>query len=91
MRVDDRTAEQKKTHTVLVTATDTFMSNWGKAKGGKSKVAWACEPDKVGKVLAWVLERKEMRYVNVQYGGWYPKAAHVHIYVVTDEHPALQD
>ena len=27
--IDDRTEEQKKTHTTLITATDKFMSGWG--------------------------------------------------------------
>ena len=27
---------------MVVTATDRFMSGWGKAKGGLSKVGWVC-------------------------------------------------
>lgn len=89
IRVDDRTEEQKKTHTWLVTATDRFMSGWGQASGGLSKCAWACKPEHRHKVLAWVSNRSEMKYVNETVGKWYPKAAHVHIYVVEDGHPAL--
>ena len=33
---DDRTPEQKKTHTLIVLATDRFMSGWGMAKNGVS-------------------------------------------------------
>ncbi len=91
MRTDDRTKEQKKTHTVLITATDRFLSGWGKARNGTSKCAWACKPEHVNQVLAWVESRNEMKYVNVNYTGkWYPKAAHVHIYVVNEDHPAIR-
>ena len=91
IRLDDRTQEQKKTNTVLITATDKFMSGWGHASGGASKVAWACRKDQDwGKVLDWVEKRDDMKYVNVNFTGkWYPKAAHVHIYVCDDNHPAF--
>lgn len=89
--VDDRTDDQKKTHRFLVTATDKFMSGWGEAKGGKSKCAWACLPEHVDHVERWVRARPEMKYVNVTTNTkWrgYP-AAHVHVYVVDEGHPAL--
>lgn len=90
VREDDRTAEQKKTHTWLVTATDRFMSGWGECQGGTSKCAWACKGKDVDKVLAWVEGRDEMKYVNVTNRPWYPRnAMHVHIYVVTRGHNAL--
>jgi hypothetical protein len=90
IRIDDRTPDQIKTHYCLITATDKFMSGWGLAKNGLSKCAWACEKKHVHKVLAWVQNRSDMKYVNVNYTGkWYPVAAHVHIYVVTDDHPAV--
>jgi len=89
--IDDRTEQQTQTHTILITATDKFMSGWGHAKNGKSKCAWACRPDQNWrKVLDWVENRSEMKYVNVCETKWKPKnAAHVHIYVVDDNHPAL--
>lgn len=87
--IDDRTPEQKESHYVLVTATDKFMSGWGGAKGGLSKVAWACTPKQLDKVFDWVERRSDMKYVNVHYRSWNPTAAHVHIYVVTEGHPAL--
>ena len=91
IRIDDRTPEQKKTHTVLITATDRFLSGWGDAEGGLSKCAWACEKKNWCKVLAWVNNRSDMKYVNANFsGGWYPQnAKHVHIYVVNDDHPAV--
>ena len=91
IRKDDRTEEQKKTHTYLVTATDKFLSGWGQASGGSSKCAWACDNfDDAEKVLTWVENRSDMKYVNLNTSGkWYPSAAHVHIYVVNDLHPAL--
>ena len=92
IREDDRTQEQKKTHTYLVTATDRFMSGWGKcANGGVSKCAWACRPEVWEQVHKWVSNRSEMRYVNLVIGKWYPRnAKHVHIYVVEEGHPSLQ-
>lgn len=91
IREDDRTTAQCLTHTWLVTATDRFMSGWGeRANGGVSKCAWACEGKDVDKVFAWVDDRNEMKYVNIRSTPWYPRAAHVHIYVVTEGHSALQ-
>ncbi len=91
-RADDRNDEQRLTHTWLVTATDRFMSGWGLCgNGGVSKCAWACEGKDVDKVFKWVDDRGEMKYVNVTSRPWYPRnAAHVHIYVVTEGHNALQ-
>ena len=85
------TTEQQKTHSILVTATDRFMSGWGQATGGNSKCAWACDSkEKAKKVYEWVKNRSEMKYVNIQYNKWVPKnAAHVSIYLVEDFHPAL--
>ena len=89
IRKDDRTEEQKKTHNVLITATDKFMSGWGHASGGASKVAWACKREDVDKVYTWVNNRNDMKYVNINYSGkWHPRAAHVHIYAVEEDHPA---
>lgn len=93
-RKDERTKEQKKTHCYLITETDHFLSNWGLAGGGLSKCAWACKTEQVDKVDKWVRSRSEMKYVNFhdERGGrgWYPKAAHVHIFFVDDKHPALK-
>lgn len=94
--VDDRTEEQKKTHTWLVIGTDRCLSGWGEAKGGASVAAWACEPHNRTAVLDWVSSRNDMLrvreisdlYKNRKYR---PKgAAHYHIYVVGKEHPALR-
>lgn len=86
-RLDDRTQEEKKTHNYLVTATDTFLSGWGDASCGLSKVAWACESKDVGNVLKWVEGRSDTRNVRVITGKWYPRnAVHVQIYVVHENH-----
>lgn len=89
--VDDRTDDQKLTHTVLITATDKFMTGWGEAAQGLSKCAWACTRSQDWeKVYKWVKARKEMKYVNVTFNNWKPRnAAHVHIYVVNENHPSL--
>ena len=90
-REDDRTNEQKITHKYLVTATDKCLSGWGGAQGGASKCAWACATrQEQSKVYDWVEKRSDMKYVNTTIGNWYPKAAHVHVYVVEDGHPALR-
>jgi len=91
IRQDDRTLEEMKTHNWLVTATDRFMSGWGDAKGGASKCAWACKREDVDTVYNWVSNRSEMKYVNVTNNKWHPRAAHVHIYVVHEGHPALNN
>jgi hypothetical protein len=83
IRNDRRTAEQKNTHRYLVTATDRFMSGWGLARGGASKCAWACETFAIAQKQAEsVRSRGDMKYVHIHHGAWYPKAAHVSIYVV---------
>ena len=92
IREDDRTEAEHKTHTCLITATDKFLSGWGHAEGGASKCAWACRPEHAEQVLDWVESRSDMKYVNSRgpsSPAWRPKAAHVHIYVVHDNHPAL--
>ena len=91
MRIDDRTQEQRKTHYILVTATDKFMSGWGQAEGGLSKCAWAVDPNEAShaKLLHWVESRPDMKYVNVRYDSgknWYPDCKHLHIYVVGPNH-----
>lgn len=89
-RIDDRTPEEKETHTVLITATDNFMSGWGGASGGLSKCAWACKPKHADQVFDWVSGRSDMKYVNMTCNKWYPKAKHVHIYVVNEGHSSLK-
>lgn len=89
---DDRTEEQMKTHTTLITATDSFLSGWGRAQGGKSKCAWAVKPEDASDMLAWVESRDDMKYVNCHTrNSWKPRnATHVYIYVADrGKHRAL--
>ena len=91
--IDDRTPEQRKTHTFAVVAKDRFMSGWGGATGGASRCGWAFDPRKVNsdRVENWVRSRGEMRYVNVVDLRTYraPRGtAHFHIYVCDPGHPA---
>ena len=90
---DDRTEEQIKTHCCLVSAIDGFMSGWGHAKNGVSVAVWACKPMHGEKVEQWVKNRDEMRWVNViDASKWEPREhAHLHIYVVDDNQPALKE
>jgi len=90
---DDRNNEQKSTHTWAIVAKDKFMSGWGGAKGGASRVAWAVDNyGKIPNLLGWVSARKEMKYVNIVNLKDYraPKGtAHFHIYIAGEGHPAF--
>ena len=83
---DDRTAEQKLTHTIIVLATDKFLSGWGEAKGGPSYAGWACKPELQFKIFERVSERSEMRRVRVVTSNYHPPSGpgHCHIYVADD-------
>lgn len=90
---DDRTDEQKKTHTLAVVARDKFLSGWGGAAGGASRCAWSFDPARVNpdRVLQWVKDRPEMRYVSLVEINTYraPRGtAHFHVYVCEPGHPA---
>ena len=91
---DDRTLEQKKTHTFLIIGTDSFLSGWGEADKGKSFAAWACTPEDEETVKRWVKNRSEMKRVRVVHdikGNYHPRTpGHCHIYVVTEGHPSLR-
>lgn len=48
-----------------VTATDSFMSGWGCAKGLTNKVVIGCDTyDEVVEVKHALCKRKEMKYIN---------------------------
>jgi hypothetical protein len=90
--VDDRTAEQKKTHQFIVLMTDTFMSNWGRVRNGSSFAGWACRYEDHRQVEQWVRSRSDSKRVRIVGGSYRPKSnacAHCHIYVVNPGHPAL--
>ena len=92
--IDDRTADQRRTHRHLIIGTDSFLSGWGEAQGGVSYAAWACRPQDRDKVFAWVHSRSDMKRVreilDTDGSPYRPKGqGHCHIYVVNDEHPAL--
>jgi hypothetical protein len=85
---DDRTPEQKKTHTVLVVMTDRFLSGWGRASGGASVAAWACgTSQEVTDAERWVSGRSDALRVRTVYDSprrYRPRsAAHFHVYVWT--------
>ena len=93
IKKDDRNELQKNTHYIGVVARDSFMSGWGCAKGGNSRVAWAVESyDHADKLFAWVKSRKEMKNVNIVNLNDYraPRGTeHFHIYVAGKNHPAI--
>ena len=88
---DDRTDEQRKTHTWLVIGTDTFLSGWGGATGGASYAAWACKPEERNECLTWVEGRSDMKRIRETYDNlnhpYRPSSscAHLHIYVWEDK------
>lgn len=88
---DDRTEQEKRTHTVLVKGKDMFLSGWGEAEGGTSFAAWACTPDDQYTVERWVRNRGDMRCVDIVTDDYRPSRSckHFHIYVVRDGHPAI--
>ena len=85
---DDRTSEEKRTHTVLLGGRDRCLSGWGLAGGGASWAFWACRPEDTDVVLAWVLRRTDL--YDVQHARRLPTGpGHCHTYVVRIGHPAL--
>ena len=85
---DDRTPEQRKTHTVLVVMTDSFLSGWGQAAGGTSVAAWATSStEETAAAERWVRNRGDAKRVRVVYDSprrYRPRrAAHFHVYVWT--------
>lgn len=89
IRQDDRTPEEIKTHVCLTAGTDSFMSGWGEAKNGTSIAVWACKPEHDNRVYNWVMGRNDQKRVRQVSDPYRPKCAHLHIYVVNEEHPAL--
>ena len=89
---DDRTEDQKKTHTWLIVGTDRALGNWGNDAGrftGPSYAAWACRPGMRRDVLGWVEGRGDLTRVREVAGDYKPsKSGHLHIYVVKENHPA---
>ena len=67
MIVNDRRNEaQLKTHRYLVIGTDRFLSGWGRASGGASYAAWACETLTEAKAKAEEIRRRsDMKRVRI--------------------------
>jgi hypothetical protein len=94
LTIDDRrTDDQRRDLWVLVIGTDEGLSGWGLAEGGKSYAAWACHYDDYQEVYRWVDGRGDMSRVRVVFSPTYrpdPRVcAHLAIYPVTPDHPAL--
>lgn len=85
---DDRTLEQRQTHPLAWGGTDTFLSGWGKATGGKSYAFWAYEEGHGNAVESWVRNRGDIARVReVMLSTYRPKGpGHCHIYVMRDAH-----
>ena len=80
---DDRTPEQKQTHSVIVLMTDSFISYWGGAKDGPSYAGWACRPELAETIEQRVRGRSDARRVRIVGGNYRPPSieGHCHIYV----------
>jgi hypothetical protein len=93
IKIDDRTPEQRKTHIYAIVGNDTFLSYKGESKNGISKVAWATDNYRyVDSIENWVNSRSDVKYVNfVHLDSYRPSrnVAHFHIYVIDENHPAL--
>lgn len=89
---DDRTEEEKLTHSCIVLGTDRFLSGWGYAKNGLSYAGWACQDKDLWKVERWVKARSDMKRVRIVGNNYRPSnyCAHLHIYVVNENHNALR-
>ena len=89
---DDRTEEEKKELSVIIMATDKFLSGWGRAEGGPSYAGWACRPEDAQTVESWVRSREDMANVRKVSGNYRPprRPGHCHIYAVHKNHPALE-
>lgn len=87
---DDRTEEQKRTHTILWGGTDCFLSGWGQAAGGVSYAFWACRPEDSNRAESWVRSRGDLKRVRQVAGDYRPTGrGHCHIYLAHFE-PVVQ-
>lgn len=87
--VDDRTDNERRTHTQIVLMTDRFLSGWGRAKGGPSYAGWAFKDGQLSEVLGIVAARTDSMRVRVVNGDYRPPAGpgHCHIYVYKRREP----
>ena len=88
--VDDRTQQQKSTHTVIILGTNSF---WGHTESGNSYAGWACEPKDARTVERWVRNRSDIKRVRQVAGDYKPSpgsCAYYRIYVVDENHNALR-
>tara|TARA_R110000751_G_C13720709_1_gene475428 strand:+ start:380 stop:706 length:327 start_codon:yes stop_codon:yes gene_type:complete len=101
-RIESTTSRERASAKYLIGGRDTFLSGWGEAEGGYSDAFWACTKEQRESVTEWVQSRSDIRDVKeivlqdaVARGGTlprvlFPQAAHVHIYFVRPDHPALK-
>ena len=90
---DDRTEQERETHTVFYGGIDQFMSGWGKAPE-LSRAYWACRPEDADRVRRWVLSRGDIKKVGCPPSVHPPvhkDLNHTHVYVVRDGHRALME
>ena len=88
---DDRTSEERETHTFLYGGVDTFLSKWGPPAdaGVNSRAYWASRREDCDRGRAWVQARSDIP--NPEELGMSARASRdfCHVYVVRDGHPAL--
>ena len=89
--VDDRTEDQKETHTLIVMMTDSFMSGWGEAAGGPSYAGWACKPENVRRMEERIEGRSDAKRVRVVGGDYRPPSGPGHCHIYLDDFAPNED
>lgn len=97
--VDDRTAEQKKTHTFIYGGTDRVLSGWypltprrGEAGNGPSYAFWAIPPQFELALRQWVDQRGDIYRLRQVSPDYRPPSGpgHCHIYAISKRtHPVF--
>lgn len=92
VRNDLRSVAEKRTHYLGVAGTDTFLSGWGRARGGSSVMVWAYDPEETDGdvILMHVRARSDMRSIHaVDLRKYRPGGGCVHLQIepVGEGHP----
>ena len=79
---DDRTPEQRKTHTCLWGGTDRFLSGWDCNDNKASYAFWACKPEHGNALESRLRQRSDMknvRQVSPNYRPRHDVLAHIYV------------
>lgn len=89
---DDRTDQEKDTHTELVCVIDVEVTSWDSPTVYRQITAWACHPYHTEAVHKWACQvNKGMQIKLCDSASFKPRGkGHCHIQVVLDNHPAVK-